>query len=177
MLETRGVVDIPIEQLDKHSPKWRKIYFLRRLIQSLEGIRGAIETLRCLPEFKELLCKQTQAEQLEFKKLSKEMNTVRDLIKDLRNKLGGHVLHGSVEKALQGMQPGREGLIEVGHRVENTHYKFASELILEVMLEGISENQRMAEFESVLGKIGNLIPVLALIDKIFRWYVVDRQPV
>ena len=174
MLETRGVVDIPIEQLDKHSAKWRKIYFLRRLVQSLVEIRSVVETLRCQAEFKELLSKQTQEEQQEFQQLSKEMNASRDLTKELRNKLGGHVSHGSVKKALEGMQPGREGLIEVGDSVERIHYKFASELVLEIMLQGVSETQRMERFESDLSKIGNLIPVLPLIDKIFRWYAVDR---
>ena len=166
-------MDVPIEQLDENFSYWRKLYFLRRSIQTLEEIRGAIETLRRQKEFKELLSKQTKSEQEAFEQLSSRFSQLHSLINQLRNRVGGHVLDGSVMEALEGLKPGVEGFVEIGSIVETTHFRFTREL-LEVMVEGTSQAQQKEIPKDNIRKISELTWVLLLIVNTFRWYAKDR---
>jgi hypothetical protein len=59
-----------------------------------------------------------------------------EFLKDLRNNLGGHVPQMAVADALKRMNSDRTALIEISAdgKVGSQHYRFASELVLQMML-------------------------------------------
>ncbi len=174
-LELRGLADASIEVLDQHSDRWRRIYFYRRSTRTLVEIRGAIEFLSCSADFKKLLSQQTKPEQSEFHELKTRMNEAHARIKNICNTIGAHVKHESVQNALDRMQLDREGFFEVGRKLKATHYKFAVELVVEIMLESVGNADRRSRLESDFRRFGKLMEVLELIDKIVYWYMVNRH--
>ena len=174
-LELRGLADASIKVLDQHSDRWRRIYFYRRSTRTLVEIRGAIESLSRSADFKKLLSLQTQPEQSEFRELKIRMNEAHERIKNIGNTIGAHVKHESVQNALERMSLDREGFLEIGQKLKATHYKFAAQLVVEIMLEGVGNADRQSRLESDFSGFGKLMEVLALIDKIVYWYMADRR--
>lgn len=163
-----------IKQLDANSDKWRRMYFMRSMIRTLFEIRGTFETLQKLQDFKKLLRKQPKSKQAEFRGLAQEFNSAHTLVKKMRNALGGHVQHESVQRALDEMSFEREGIFEVGQKLKDTHYKFVGELIVAILLTGVPENQQEAKVESDLRAIASLFPAFALIEEIVAMYAEER---
>ena len=174
-LELWGLEGDSIEVLDQHSDLWRRIYFYRRSTRTLVEIRGAIEYLSPSADFKKLLSKQTNPEQSEFHELKKRMNEAHERLKNIGNTIGAHVNRGSIQNALERMPLDQEGFLEFGRKLKATHYKFATELVVEIMLESVGNADRRSRLESDFRGFGKLMEVLALIDKIVCWYMVDRH--
>ena len=175
MLEARGIEPKEIEELDSHSDKWRKLYFHRNMVRTLMEIRNVLESLQREPAFKQLLGKQPKPKQLEFRRLVKEFNQAHEVIKEIRNSLGGHVLQKSMQEALDEMDFDRWGFLEVGEILKDVHYKFAGELVTAILLRGVPEESQKSKIESDFKTIANLFPVLPLIDEIFRMYAKERR--
>lgn len=175
MLECRGVQPKEIEELDHHSDKWRRIYFHRNMARTLMEIRSAIVNLERAPEFAQLLGKQPKPKQDEFRRLFKVFNQGHEVIKEIRHSVGGHVLQKSVEEALDQMDFDREGFYEIGQTLEDTHYKFASELVIAVLLRDVPEELQEAKIHTDFDTIASLIPVLSLIHEIFEMYARERR--
>jgi hypothetical protein len=121
--------------------------FWRNLVRTLLEIRKALESLNTIPEFKKAMRAQTTAWQKKFGQMAKRLEKAEQIVDDIRNNLGGHVLHRGVEKALDNMDIDRWSFIEVGRTLGKTHYKFVGELVGEILLAGIPEEQRQAELE------------------------------
>jgi hypothetical protein len=75
-----------------------------------------------------------------------------------------------VEHALNDMPFGQFGYIEVGRTLKETHYKFAGEIVVRMLLEGVSADLEEIEAKSHFEKIASLLPVFALTDTIFSMY-------
>ena len=73
------------------------------------------------------------------------------------------------------MQPDREGFVEVEPTLKVVHYRFAGELVLDVLVPGLPEQNARPKFETEIHKILMLAPVIRLIDNIVGWYGKDRQ--
>ena len=175
MLEARGIEPKEIEELDSHSDKWRKLYFHRNMVRTLMEIRNVLESLQREPAFKQLLGKQPKPKQLEFRRLVKEFNQAHEVIKEIRNSLGGHVLQKSMQEALDEMDFDRWGFLEVGEILKDVHYKFAGELVTAILLRGVPEESQKSKIESDFKTIANLFPVLPLIDEILGMYAKERR--
>jgi hypothetical protein len=59
---TKGAIAKGVGKLDRNTVAWRKLYFLRNSTKTLAEIRSAIETLRQLTTFQELLAKQSKGD-------------------------------------------------------------------------------------------------------------------
>ena len=175
MLECRGVQPKEIEELDHHSDKWRRIYFHRNMVRTLMEIRSAIVNLERAPEFEQLLGKQPEPKQDEFRRLVKEFNQAHEVIKEIRDSVGGHVLQTRVQEALDQMDFDREGFYEIGQTLEDTYYKFASELVIAVLLRDVPEESQESKIRTDFNTIANLIPVLSLIHEILEMYAKERR--
>jgi hypothetical protein len=145
------------------------------MARTLMEIRSAIVNLERAPEFEQLLGKQPKPKQDEFRRLSKEFNQGHEVIKEIRDSVGGHVLQKSVQEALDQMDFDREGFYEIGQTLEDTHYKFASELVVAVLLWGVPEELQKSKIRTDFNTIANLIPVLSLIHEILGMYTKERQ--
>ena len=174
-LEMQGIYVESIRPLDSHAPAWRRMYFWRNLVRTLLEIRKALETLNTIPEFKKALRKSPKVWQEKFAQMTKKLKQAETLVEETRNLLGGHVLQRGVEKALDNMDVERWGFIEAGRTLKQTHYKFAGELVGEILLAGVPEEKRMAELETHFQTIADLLPVYELSDIILTIYADHRR--
>jgi hypothetical protein len=174
-LELRGLDASSINQLDGHSVVWRRIYFWRNLVRTLWEIRRTIETLNTVPEFKKVLRAQSGRAKKKFEEIVKKLEKDQTLVQNMRDSLGGHVLQRTVEQALNDMPLDKFSYIEVGPTRKMTHFKFAGELVVEMLLSGVPEAQRQAEVERHFRTIAGLFPVFALTDTILMMYANARN--
>ena len=93
----------------------------------------------------------------------------------MRNSLGAHVLQKSVEKALNSMSFDKIGYIEVGRTLKDTYYKFAGELVGEILLAEIPEEERDHVARKHFQTIADFLPVLELTDILLTMYTDARK--
>jgi hypothetical protein len=128
-LELNGITLGPYEWLDKNGTPWRHNYFFRNSVRTLREIGKAIHRLSLLPEFQLASEKHWSAEdQQNFKDFCKELEKARELVKGIRDIIGGHVLHKAVARALQLLGSDSTGFWEYPHhpsdRPRHTHHPF-----------------------------------------------------
>jgi hypothetical protein len=174
-LEMMGIYQSKITSLDEHSVIWRKMFFWRSLVKTIWEIRKTIETLNTVPEFKKILKSQPQGWQKKFANMVKLLDKHQIVVEDTRNSLGGHVLFREVEKALDGMSLDTFSYIEVGETEKRTHYRFANELVLEMLLTGVDEDRRLAEIEKQFRTVSELLPVFTLTGILLTIYADARK--
>jgi hypothetical protein len=174
-LEMWGLYATSIKRLDSHSIIWRRMYFWRNLVRTLWEIRRTLETLNTVPEFKRVLRAQAVGTRKKFEEMVKKLEKDQTLVQNMRDSLGGHVLQRTVEQALNDMPLDKFSYIEVGSTLKKTHYKFAGELVVEMLLAGVPEAQRQTEAERHFRTIAGLLPVFALTDIILTMYADARN--
>jgi hypothetical protein len=162
------------DSLDGNSPSWRRIYFFRSSVRTLNEIRNAVERLFVDPTQKAALAEEGLELQKAFEKLRGEFSGLSGTIKDLRDQIGGHVLHEGVRKALEGMDPGRNALLEVGETVADTHYRFAGDIALAVMFPEEPEDVVIEKAQDLFTTTAQLVFIVGHIDKIFESFVLGR---
>ncbi|MGD0966641.1 MAG: hypothetical protein ABSA57_22475, partial [Candidatus Acidiferrales bacterium] len=109
------------------------------------------------------------------KSMVRKLNERRVLVRDVRDSLGAHVLEKSVEKALNSMSFDRMGYIEVGRTLKDTHYKFAGELVGEILLAEVPDEKRETAAANHFQTIADLLPVFELTDIILGMYMDARK--
>jgi hypothetical protein len=170
MLEFRGILAQEIKDLDKHSEQWRRIYFLRRAVASIWEIQGAINRICSDSEFKRIVQKQPRAEQCLVEEINKKLNNAVPLVKKLRHAFGGHVDTKALANSLNHMNHERFGIIEAGQIIKTTHFKFAGELIAEIMLTGTPAHERETQLEQDIKTIAGLLPIIHRMEVIVLMY-------
>ena len=162
------------DSLDGNSPSWRRLYFFRSLLRTLNEIRNAVERLFVDSEQRTALASETLELRQALEVLRDEIRGLSIVIKDLRDRIGGHVLHKGVRDALRGIDPGRNALFEMGETRAETHYRFAGDITLAIMFPGKSEEVLLVELQDLFNKTASLVFIVGSIDKIFDAYVVGR---
>jgi hypothetical protein len=137
-----GVYSEDIKELDGLSAQYRRMYFLRNLMRSQMELSGAIQVLLGTPEFKNLLEKQSTEVKKKFTEAASVLTRVHPLLKDVRNDIGGHVLLSAVQAALERMDWHSFDFLDIGPLANLTHYKFAAELVAEMLLKDVSAEER-----------------------------------
>ena len=175
LLEMLGttVEDIPV--LDENSPEWRRMYFLRNIFRTLMEILSAIQGLLSEPSFRDLLSKQSPETQKMFTDLAEAKTEGHPILKEVRNDIGGHVLESAVREALEGMDSERWGILEAAPIQLKSHFKFAGEMVAEILVAKVPTEERAAIFESKLARISEMFPAFALCETVFSIYAVDRD--
>ena len=79
------------DSLDGNSPSWRRLYFFRNSLKSLNEIRNSVERLFVDREHKGALATETLELRQALEVLRDEIRGLADVIKDLRDRIGGHV--------------------------------------------------------------------------------------
>jgi hypothetical protein len=101
-LEFNGIVAGPYEWLDMNGTIWRRNYFFRTSIRTLLEITSAIHKLNSVPEFQNAVEKSwSEEDKGKYKEFCKDIETAKQLVKEMRNIIGGHVKHTVVARALQ----------------------------------------------------------------------------
>ncbi len=173
-LEVQGIVKDPIKHLDANSAKWRHGYFFRNSVKTLNEIASAIQVLRSNQEFKRALSREPDARQKFFHRFSKDIEQAQELLKHVRNSLGGHIKQSAVERALKSVDYGLNGKLERGTNYQDTHYCFVYELSMVILKAGDPEKgYPETDIDGILKKtetIAKLIKALIVIDLIFDLY-------
>lgn len=67
------------------------------------------------------------------------------------------------------------GILDVGRTLKDTHYKFAAEIAIEMLVLGIPEREREDILRSKLVKIAELFPAFAVTGHILSIYIRSRK--
>ena len=164
-----------IPGLDDNSVTWRRLYFFRNSMRTLNEIRNLVERMHQNKPDKDALLKETQPLIEGFKKLRHQLDHANELVKDLRDSLGGHVLHSDIQKILKDLDPAISGFFQDGEIRGTIRYKFASDLVLSIMLKKVDPKHGEEKLETLLGKTAKLIFIIETMDQIIRTYIVDRK--
>jgi hypothetical protein len=104
LLELFGVTNDHIERLDDNDEGYRRTYFWRNTLRTLEEIRGVLNRLNSEPSFRDAMSREPAPIQDAFKKLKRELNKAsRQFLLNLRNTMGGHLDAPTIQAALNGM--------------------------------------------------------------------------
>jgi len=163
------------DSLDRNSPSWRRIYFFRNSLSTLNEIRNVVDGLFSDGANRAALANETVELRQAFEVLRDEIRDQSAVIKDLRDRIGGHVLPKGVRDALKGMDHGRNALIEMGETVAGTHYRFAGDIVLAIMFPGKSEESLLVEAQELFDKTAKLVFIVGSIDRIFDAWVRGRE--
>ena len=173
-MEMEGVLTEEIKQLDDHSTQFRKMYFLRNLVRTETELSGAIHNLLNNTEFNSLLEKQPTKTQEEFRKGARVIGKAHKIAKEVRNDICGHVKEKAVQEALERIDSEEFGLLTVGKIAKQTHFKFAEPLTDEILLKGMSKEERLNLDSSKFSAIADLVKIFSLIELCLIIYAQDR---
>jgi hypothetical protein len=174
-IEMMGIYHEKIEALDGNTAHYRMVYFWRNMLRTLSEIRGTVIMLNGVDEFRDALQKESAERKKQFLDMYKRFEQTHELLKNLRDDIGGHVRHTKIEEALNGMDPARWGYMEIGETLNKTHYRFAGELLLETQLTGRTDEERIKRIEYQLRETATLLPVFAMMELVFSVYVTSRK--
>ncbi len=160
-------------ELDENSTEWRRIYFWRNSLRTLREIGKLARMLH--EQHKDALAKEPDDLRQAFKKLHDQMDTAKELIRELRNKIGGHVKYSAIKDGLESLPDDLRSLMQIGDITGKIHYRFVSEIALATMLPGIPENEKLERLDGILKETAQLIPVLGTIDEIVALYAKSRR--
>jgi len=167
--------DVPIK--DDYGSNWREIYYFRHMFGTLQEIRRSIESLAMDVSFKSFLDAQSQKLQQEFTQLKKKFDSERKKIKTIRNEIGVHIEENIVGEALISMSDERWGFLHISQRgPQNTHYKFAGELIMSILFRNTPDNKQLHKAQETINVLTNIMQNLfIIIDWIIFNYAIDRK--
>jgi len=174
-LEMIGVYSERVKELDGSSEEWHRLYFIRNLIRTLREIEAGIQRLLSDPKFKILLARRKSDIQKEFAEHAALMNEGIQVVNEVRNEICGHVLESAVQGVLDEIGGSDVfGFLEIGPTMRRTYFKFAGELVLQVLVRGVPEVDKHKAFIEKLEKIGNLFRAFTLIERALYIYMEDR---
>jgi hypothetical protein len=176
ILELHGIVADNLEKVDGNSNEWRRMYFWRNSLRTLEEIKHSLNNINRQVSFRQALAREPAQVKTAFESQKKELNkTSQEVLGELRNTVSAHLDGGVMQDALDQMEGDREGLVEIGETVGRIHYKFTGELILAILLRGVPPKSQMETFKTVLGKSAKLSRAVSAIDDVFACYARDRR--
>jgi hypothetical protein len=175
LLEMTGIYAEEIKELESHSPHWRQVYFFRNLIRTLRDMEAGIQRLLSDPEFKSLLSGRTKEIQDEFSNHAAAMNKGIGVLKEIRNEVGGHVLESAVQETLDKLAGSDVfGFLEIGPTQQETYFKFAGELVIQILVRGVPEVDKQKAFMQKAINIGALVRAFALVERALDIYMESR---
>jgi hypothetical protein len=174
LIEMQGIYVEDIEELDEHSPQFRRMYFLRNMLRTQMELSGAIQVLLGDKHFKALLEKQSDGVRTEFAEVASAIGKAHSILKDVRNEIAGHVLESAVQATLERIDAEAFGLLDLGPKANLTHYKFAGELTAEILLKDVSKEERRDISSSKFALIADLLPTFTLVERCLMMYAQDR---
>ncbi len=176
LLELYGIIEDRIERIDDNEPGYRRLYFWRNSLRTLEEIRLTLNRLTAQPDFTRALSSAPPSVQSAFHNLRGELNrTSNALLRQLRNTIAAHLDEQAFQDAVEELDPTQEGIAQIGDILGKTHYKFAADLLIAVLLTGVPANQQQQVLEEKLRQTARLIPTVGLIDSVIECYLRDRR--
>jgi len=176
LLELRGITNKYIERLDDNGSGYRRSYFWRNSLRTLEEIQKVLTRLSFQGRFADAMAQEPEDVRTAFSQLRAELDTAhKEFLKDLRDTLSGHLDEKTIQIALDNMDPQHEAFFQAGEIVGKTHYKFAADLLWATLLHNIPENQHQEKAEWLLRRTSRLSQAVKAIDDVVVCYMRDRR--
>jgi hypothetical protein len=176
LLELYGIIEDSIPRLDDNEAGCRRVYFWRNSLRTLEEIRATLNRLSKQPDFTRALNLAPPSVQSAFQSLRRELNkTSHELLRQLRNTIAAHLDGQAIQDALNELDPSQESFVQIGDILGKTHYKFAADLLMAILLQGVAATKQQQVLEDKLSRTSKLIPVVGLIDAVVEFYLRDRR--
>jgi hypothetical protein len=174
LLEMRGFHAEEIRELDESSSRFRRIYFSRRLLLTLRELSGAFERLLSDRHFKVLLGRQPSGVRAGFSGAAALIAKAQEVLKQTRDDVCAHVLESAVQSALERIDPDAFGLLDLSPQAGSTHFKFTGELVGEILLKGVSEEERREFVSGKFHSFADLLGLFSLIEHCLLMYAESR---
>lgn len=134
-----------IALLDTTSKTYRYIYFLRRIMVSLDEFSSAVQQINKSPEWKNIRAKFDPEMEKRWDSAVKFLTNNRSKWNDLRNQIGGHFKEAAAKYAIDNMRPTATGKIEIVIRREEQtagiRFLFAEELVAVALKQMLGPGQ------------------------------------
>jgi hypothetical protein len=174
LLEMQGYGAEKIKELDDHSDQWRKTYFLRRMISTLNELASTVNNLLSDVGFKAILAKQPAQIRSQFVDVGRRIQEAQPVTKKIRDVIRAHVKEKEVQDALKRAEPEAFGLFEIASVFGKTHMKFVHELVAEIMLSDASKEERAQIAAGKGERIAEMFFLIPLSQTTFECYATDR---
>jgi len=143
-------------------------------LRTLEEIKTVLNKLNAQSGFREALAREPAEVQQALGQARKALNRASDaFLRDLRNKVGGHLDESLMQQALDEMDSCREGLLQLGDIRGKIHYQFAGDILWVALLEAPPAEEE-ARLNDVLKRSAELTPVVSAIDDVVACYARSR---
>jgi hypothetical protein len=175
LLELYGITNDRLERLDDNDSGFRRTYFWRNTLRTLEEIKNVLNRLNTDPGFRAAMLREPPVIQQSFKQLKRELNKAsRRFLLNLRNTMGGHLDEPTIQAALDSMDPLQEGLIQVGPAVGSIHYNFSQDILWAALLVDVPERDYDKKVNELLAGSSRLNRTLLAMDYVVNCYFRDR---
>ena len=128
------------------------------------------------PEFRLLLDKQPPHIRARVAEMTALLGKAHPVLKDVRNDVGGHVAETAVKDALERLEPGEAfGYWDIGPTAGESHYKFVSEIMDEMLLKDVSAEDRKKIESSKFELMAESLQAVQVVEVAFLMYAIDRR--
>src|SRR3972149_7410655 len=172
LLELQGHLAEKLDRLDDNQSAYRRTYFWRNSLQTLEEIRKALNSLNSKPEFRDMLAREPTTIRMAFDGLKRELNKASEaFLRVLRNHVGGHLDAAMVQAGLDSMDHGQEGMIQFADTLGNIRYRFAVDVLWTALLREVPGDNTESRLENRLRATASLTPAVKAIDDVVACYL------
>jgi len=175
-LELQGIIIDKLDRLDDNEADYRRTYFWRNSLRTLEEIKNTLNWLTSRPEFREMFTREPAEIRTAFDELRKELNKASDeFLRILRNRFGGHLDASIVQAGLDNMDYAQEGMVQFADSRGKIRYRFALEILWTSILRDVPGAITEIQLEKLLGDTAKLIPAVKALDDVVNCYLRVRR--
>lgn len=177
LLELFGITNERIDRLDDNDAGYRRFYFWRNSLRTLEEIKKVLTRLSFQTAFVDAMAREPEDIRAAYEQVKNELNTAhKEFLKGLRDTIGGHVADQIFQTMLNKLDPfGEEAFHQEGDIRGKIHYRFAADLLWESVLQNVPHGKRLEKVEELLGRTSSLTKLVKTIDDVFICYAHSRR--
>ena len=175
LLEMQGMAAQHIPKVDDNTEGYRRLYFWRNHLRTLEETARAFNHLASDAAFRDALAREPTV-YAAFNETRRKFNLISEgYLRRFRNVIGGHVDTPVLKAGLDLIDSRLTGYLQTGDTKNKIHYRFASELILAALAHSMNEAGKV-DVEAIVGEcaelLGNVWPIL---DDLIACYAAERR--
>jgi hypothetical protein len=157
-VEYWGSKEESLQRLDTLSTGYRRLYFLRRSLVTLDEFGGAINRLNAVKSWRQSIEEHGREEQRHiWESAIKFFGKSKDRFATIRNDIGGHYQERAAKYAVESMTPGTTGVFDivVDGDGADSRLHFATELVGRLLVKDMPQdaNPTDEQLQAYVGEI------------------------
>lgn len=175
LLELHGMAADRIERLDDNTDSYRRLYFWRNHLRTLEETRHALNDLASDHTFRDALS-QEPVLLAAFDTTKKKLNKASEAyLRKARNMIGGHLDEMMMRAGLNSLDSRLQGYMQTGDIKAKLHYRFAGELLLAALAQSMSEVGKF-DPETIIRESAQVLDdTWGILDDLIACYAAERR--